>query len=40
MLLSAAINSHLQEDYPLELGATMQRIKELRGRSNDLRGYL
>jgi hypothetical protein len=24
----------------LELGATMQKIKELRGRSDDLRGYL
>lgn len=39
-LPSVADINYLQEDLPLELGATMQRIKELGGRSDDLRGYL
>jgi hypothetical protein len=34
------LNGYIYQEVGLELGATMQKIKELTGRSDDLRGYL
>jgi len=40
LLTMVGMMNQMREALVLELGATMQRIKELQGRSDDLRGFL